>query len=623
MNLFDKCVFFILFAINLSAQDNNGFVNFIGEKDSVLTIDKQFVFLEDNIDSEINHVLKNKQLFSKTLNPFVNSGAHNKTIWIKSILVNNSDKNRFIFEFNQTYVDSLQFYILKGNNHLKEYPKKGLYFESRDPNHFLSNKYAYTYPFTLNKKDSIEIFIKAIVNDGSFQVINKVWTEKAYELRKKDIKVRTSYLLGFTGFIILILIMSVVMFLFSKKLMYLYYVGFVLVVFINLLCLRHLISPVIIQDLFLFGNNFLEMLGYLQVFFMLMYANEFFSFKKKQPRFYFLLNYLALTVLTIFVFGLFLRELPWFYKFSSFVSKSLIGVVSIIIYCMALYLVVKKEKMAYYFVVAYFPLLTFVIHFILTALKLTNSYNPIQWEFVIFFEIVVLAIAMAHKYFIVISDNSNYQKVIIQQKEEGMIAVLSAHEEERDRIAKDLHDGVVQQIGSVLLRARNVFSESNLMHKKESQELLQSLENSNEDLRTISHQMMPRTLKEFGLVSAIDDLLNKSLSFSNVNFVFEHFNIQSRIEKKHEIVLFRILQELVNNIIKHSEATKVNVQLFKAKDAIILLVEDNGKGFDVSKTTDGIGVRNIFSRIESVKGVVNFESNRNKGTLVTVKIPNI
>lgn len=288
---------------------------------------------------------------------------------------------------------------------------------------------------------------------------------------------------------------------------------------------------------------------------------------------------------------------------------------------MAFYLVSKKEKMAYYFVIAYFPLLTFVIHFILTAMKLTTSYNPIQWEFVILFEVVVLAIAMSHKYFLVIRENLNFQKVIIQQKEDGLIAILSAQEEERERIARDLHDGVVQQIGSVLLRARIILTKLNLINKKEAVDLLKSLENSNEDLRIISHQMMPRTLKELGIVSAIDDLLNKSLGFSKIDFVFEHFNIEARIDKKYEILLFRVLQELINNIIKHSKANNVNIQLFKTKEALVLLVEDNGIGIDTSKSKNGIGLQNIFSRIGTVKGSVHFESNAKKGTLVTVKIP--
>lgn len=621
MRLFGKCFLFLFFVAELSAQNPDRILTKLNDSLDVITIEKQFVFNSDDIFMDINYILDKNELFDQVSNPFINAGPFHKVTWGKISVENKSVKNNFIFEFNQTYIDSLQFFIVKNNKVVKQFKKKGLYFQHENSDNFLSNKYAYVYPLVIAENEKLDLYFKAVVNDGAFRVINKLWTEQAYELRKKDIKIRTSYLLVFGGFIILILIMSIAMYLFSKQLMYLYYVGFVVVVYVNLLCLRHLISPVIIQDTILFGNNFVEMFSYLQVFFMLMYANEFFSLKKKQPKFYFVLNYLALTVITIFVFGLFLRNLTWFYKFSYYVSKSLIGIVSFIIYYVAFYLVSKKEKMAYYFVIAYFPLLTFVIHFILTAMKLTTSYNPVQWEFVILFEIVVLAIAMSHKYFLVIRENLSFQKLIISQKEEGLVAILSAQEEERERIAKDLHDGVVQQIGSVLLRARNILTRLKLIDKKESQDLLQSLEDSNEDLRVISHQMMPRTLKQFGILSAIDDLLNKSLTYAKIQFAFEYFNINTRIKEGYELILFRVLQELINNILKHSKATEVNIQLFKTKEALVLLVEDNGVGFDASIKHDGIGLRNILSRVETVKGEVHFESELKKGTLVTIKIP--
>lgn len=613
------CLFLSL--VNLYSQELSEYVNTIVSKSDKIILSKQFVVSGEKANIDINQVLKNQNIFSKTVNPFLNTGAFNKVTWIKVPIKNNASSEKFIFEFNQTYVDSLEFFVTKKEKLIKEFPKKGLYFKNQNSDFFLSNKYAYVYPIKIKKNDSVVIYIKAIVNDGAFRVLNKIWTEKAYESRKEDIKVRTSYLLVFSGFIALILILSLTMYLFSKQRMYVYYFGFVLVVFINLLCLRHLISPVLIQDSILFGNNFVEMFSYLQVFFMLMYATEFLSLKKRYPKFYFLLHYLALMVITIFVFGLFLREFNWFYKFSYSVSKILLGTVSILIYYIAFYLIRKKEKMAYYFVIAYFPLLTFVIHFILTALKLTSSYNPVQWEFVIFFEVVVLAVAMAHKYFLVMRQNMNFQTLIIKQKEEGLVAILSAQEEERERIAKDLHDGVVQQIGSVLLRARNIFTSLNLLEKNETQELLSSLENSNEELRNISHQMMPRTLKELGIVSAMDDLLNKSLTYADINFVFEYFNINERISKTYELILFRVLQELINNIIKHSKAKNVNVQLFKTKDSLVLLVEDDGVGFESTKETEGIGLKNIVSRIDTVEGTIHFESNVKKGTLVTVKIP--
>ncbi|MGJ8745934.1 tetratricopeptide repeat-containing sensor histidine kinase [Polaribacter sp.] len=213
------------------------------------------------------------------------------------------------------------------------------------------------------------------------------------------------------------------------------------------------------------------------------------------------------------------------------------------------------------------------------------------------------------------------QEEILEQKEQGFKAIIEAQEEERSKIARELHDGVVQQIGSVILKSRNLFSKKNLIDEKEPQELLESLENSNQELRNISHQMMPRALKELGIIPALQDLLDGSLSLVNIKYSLEHFNIEKRLPQKIEVTIYRITQELINNIIKHSKANEVSVQLYNTNNTVILIVEDNGVGFSSQKNKKGIGLLNISSRLDLVKGDVNFEPSPKSGTLVTIKIP--
>lgn len=602
------------------AQNDNIFSVVLEDGEINKTIEKQEVYSEKEVNRSLVQLISKNNLFEKTTNPFVSKGIYNKVHWIKINLTNQSQETDFIFEFNQTYVDTLECFLVKNKKIIKTYSKQGLHFDSNISENYLSNKYAYLYPLRLIEHESVQLYFRAIINDGAFRVMNKIWTKKAYQKRQENIQLRTSYLLIFSGFVALIIILSLTMFSFSREKIYLYYIGFVVVIFTNLLCLRHLIHPLFVENYFLFGNNFLEMLSLLQLFFMLKYANKFLSLKKNHPKFYEALNFLALTVLTIFVFGLYLRKAcRWYYEFSFFTSKILIVVVTLAIYYVAISLVLKNVRMAYYFVIAYFPLLLVIVHYILTSLGLTTSYNPLQLEFVLFFEISVLAIALAHKYFLLIVQNLNYQNEIIANNEKNLVLILKGEEKERSRIARDLHDGVVQQIGSVLLKARNLFSELGISDEKKSLELLENLENSNIELRSISHEMMPRSLKELGLVSAIDDLLNKSFKYTKIECSFENFNLDKRITTSIEIVLYRVLQELVQNIIKHSKANQVNVQLYTSENNIVILVEDNGIGFNSSKKFKGIGLRNIITRVNSVNGKINFETL--KGTVVTIKIP--
>ena len=116
-------------------------------------------------------------------------------------------------------------------------------------------------------------------------------------------------------------------------------------------------------------------------------------------------------------------------------------------------------------------------------------------------------------------------------------------------------------------------------------------------------------------------MLEKSFSTSNIKYEFEHFGIKDRFKENIEVAIYRIAQELINNVIKHSSAHKVNVQLFKSGAFVMLIVEDDGTGINLANQKNGIGLMNISSRLDTLNGKVNFEPSPESGTLATVKIP--
>ncbi len=200
---------------------------------------------------------------------------------------------------------------------------------------------------------------------------------------------------------------------------------------------------------------------------------------------------------------------------------------------------------------------------------------------------------------------------------------IEAQEKERKRISKDLHDGIGQQLSGLKMAWSQLSSKIKTTSQTDAttlNKLTNVLDDAANDVRNISHQMMPRALEEFGLVSAVDDMLEKSFSSSNIKYEFEHFGIKNRFPEKIEIGLYRIAQELVNNILKHSKASEVGVQLFQNKKNLVLVVEDNGSGFDLEKNKLGHGMANINYRSRAIGGTVNVESAIGDGTLVTVRI---
>jgi signal transduction histidine kinase len=220
--------------------------------------------------------------------------------------------------------------------------------------------------------------------------------------------------------------------------------------------------------------------------------------------------------------------------------------------------------------------------------------------------------------------NTQRQKIKLEitrseEQQKGFKAVITATEDERKRIAKDLHDGVVQQLGAINLSLSQVSKGLEPEKAKEVEQIKTIVSSTADETRTLSHQMMPKTLIELGLIAAMNDVL-QSLKMSNVEVNFENFNLKDRYENSVEIAIYRIFQELTNNIIKHAGATSVEVQLFENSKKLILIVEDNGHGIK-SKSKDGIGLSNIKSRLSTLDGKVDYSSGAESGTVATVVVP--
>ena len=220
---------------------------------------------------------------------------------------------------------------------------------------------------------------------------------------------------------------------------------------------------------------------------------------------------------------------------------------------------------------------------------------------------------------------SERQQAEIKYQENLLLATVESVETERKRISKDLHDGIGQQLSGLKMawqqfsdKIKNNFPDDG----NKLNDLTNILNDAANEVRSISHQMMPAALRELGLVAAMEDMLKKSFFNSSIKYEFEHVNVNGRFPENIEIGLYRISQELINNIIKHSNANSVSVELFKTKTHLVLSVEDDGKGFDMENMEGaGNGLNNINSRAKSVNGKVQFEQRSGQGTSATIRVP--
>ncbi len=224
-----------------------------------------------------------------------------------------------------------------------------------------------------------------------------------------------------------------------------------------------------------------------------------------------------------------------------------------------------------------------------------------------------------------LKQEATLQAEIMKQQDLATRAVLEAEERERQRIARDLHDGIGQTMSVAkmnLAALEGNVSFSSADDKTNYEKAMALVDKSCKEVRAVSHNMMPNTLLKAGLVGAVREFIDKiDSAVLKVNLGTEGLN--ERLGSEVEIVLYRVIQECVNNVIKHANANHLEISIIKDKDGISATIEDNGKGFDTNdkEKFKGIGLKNILTRIGFLKGTVDFDSSPGKGTLVAIHIP--
>jgi signal transduction histidine kinase len=204
-------------------------------------------------------------------------------------------------------------------------------------------------------------------------------------------------------------------------------------------------------------------------------------------------------------------------------------------------------------------------------------------------------------------------------------AVMKGEDKERSRIAKDLHDG----LGGMLSGIKHSFQhmKDNLVMTPDNQQAFERsmdmLDSSIKELRRVAHNMMPEALVKFGLDVALKDFCNSVNQSGAVELTYESFGLEKiSLDQQTAISIYRMVQELVNNTLKHAAASKAIVQISKTADGLTITVEDDGHGFDtqILQSTKGMGWSNLQSRIDYLKGKLNVQSAPGKGTSVLIEI---
>lgn len=249
---------------------------------------------------------------------------------------------------------------------------------------------------------------------------------------------------------------------------------------------------------------------------------------------------------------------------------------------------------------------------------------------VILFIIIAFGLITGGVYLLYLNQNHRrealHQKAITSLTEKKSRAAIEAEIQERQRIGQELHDGLGQILSATRLSI-SAMQQKVFLTEQRKKELLdaaiESVDKAFYELRDISHNLAPSALTEKGLLGALKDLTEQVNKSNHIQAHFETYGMNGALDSIMENTIYRAVQELLNNAIKHADATGFFIQLVRSDQEITLMVEDNGKGFNKENTfiLPGGGLNNIRSRVENLDGNIFIDAMENRGTIITIVIP--
>ena len=204
-------------------------------------------------------------------------------------------------------------------------------------------------------------------------------------------------------------------------------------------------------------------------------------------------------------------------------------------------------------------------------------------------------------------------------------AVFDGQECERKRLSADLHDGLGQYISAIgfgLFQLQQLTTDNNVVERTRILKELKTMVNkAGAELKSIAYNLSSQNLEQYGLVAATRDYCSEMGHMFSITVRFKALNMRNRLNPEIEITLYRLVQELLNNIVKHAHCSVADIRLVKDSNSVLLSVADNGKGFKWSKKNKGLGLLNLKNRLNPFNGSVQVISENNQGTTILVSIP--
>jgi len=599
---------FGLMNLNLKAQNDTLYIDTNFNKVNFRKASK--VFLSNTIDSSINKIFRD-DLFSEidSLDSKLTNNFHEVTIFSFTIKNNDSTKRKLVFEISNVLLDEIFFYE-KSNAGFELINKTGIAFPFQDR---IIEDRKFLFPFELEPNENKTLVLEFRKNSLSYILPGTVWDKNALQKYNKGQYLVIGIYFGLSFISVFI---GLFIYFFLRKSIYLIYGLYVILLGVYLLLYLGLFFQFFTLESMPFNNNIYIFFLVSSVVLFITFSQKILKASENVPRLKRVID-IVLILLIILRFSEFFIAPEVFSKFKPTII--LIWYLSFIFLNVALVLEMvasykKDKKITVLFAIAFsFMSVGTVITILHHSLGLINSYVyglPIVF-YTSTFEILFLTFAIITMVKEIYDERNILSKKLVYQQQRFLTAFINGQEKERERIGKELHDNVGSRLGNF----KRLFAKS-YSNKKLNEEI----DLICNDVRDLSHQITPSQIKLVGLPGAISDLIS---SYTNDNLVINYncYQFPEEINESIATNLYRIVQETLNNISKHASASHIDIQLIGHEDSLTLTIEDNGKGFDRNRIKSGLGLKNIKSRVDKLRGNFLLDSSINRGTSVLITIP--
>lgn len=561
------------------------------------------LFEDKSGNLQFPQILARTSSFSKNHEGTINMGITSSVLWCMLTIKNQSDENWFI-QIGEPYIDIIDLYSVdsKGNIQVIE---SGL-IRAQKKASIRVNHYILPLNLKLNEEKTFYIRAKSTTILKLPLVINSI--QNHFEVNHKGDLINGIYF----GFIFALSLYNLFVFLLLKDKTYLFYVFYINCLGATIAWLRGY-SPEFFNTVpqnINHGNNF----SALTFIFLILFTHFFLNLKKIFPAHKWLIalfSVFSIVAVTLTILG------QYHYGFY-FVLFIIIANVPYIAF-FGIYALKKGFRPAVFYLLGFTFFTLGDGIFILSenaqiSQTLLGNYS-LQIGSAL--EAIVLSFALAHKLNNYKKEKEETQARALAQANAFSIKLIQTQEEERKRIAGELHDSIGQSLS--LIKNRIAILHRNSSNPDTLHELNEMVANTIQEIRSITYGLRPFQLDLLGLTQSLKSLTESFSESGEIKFESNIENIDGKVSKNEEIYIFRILQECLNNISKHSQASEALVKINQPNGKIHILIEDNGKGIE-ENLNGGYGLIGIKERLSILNGTMEIVSNQPKGTRIIIQI---